>query len=202
MTKRQAFSALWAGFGLLAVLTVPARADSPAVSVETASGHPDEVAVASQVTRLIDQYDLHDWQFTKRILVDKDTRIPHSHPVLTLNTRYVDNDPETLTNIIHEQLHWFVLQNQSALGAAVQEVRARYPDAPDGPPGGARDLRSTYLHLVVCSLEFIALERLIGRQAAAKKLTAKPYYTWVFDTVVEDAASLRPVLKKHGIVLP
>lgn len=188
--------------GALVSLALPLAAAAQSVVVETASGHPDEAAVAEKVRRLIDEHDLGAWMFTDRILIDRETRIPHSHPVLTLNTRYIDDELEILTNIIHENLHWFALEDQEALGAALAEMRGRYPDAPDGPPEGARDLRSTYLHLVVCSLEYAGLERKIGREAAAERLLSKPYYTWVFRTVVEEAATLREILERHGLVLP
>ena len=73
--------------------------------------------------------------FTDRIVVDRDTRIPHSHPVLTLNINYRDDDNDILGDVIHEQMHWFLLADQSALGAAIREMRERYPNSPDGPPG-------------------------------------------------------------------
>ena len=187
---------------VLPVGMVPLAAQERPVSIETANGSADELAVAAAVRRLIDEYGLHDWMFTDRILVDQDTRIPHSHPVLTLTTRYLGDDTEILTNVVHEQLHWLVLENQGALRSALDEIRALYPEPPDGPPTGARNLRSTYLHLVVCSLEYQALEQKIGREAAEAALRSKPYYTWVFATVIDDREKLRPVLAKHGIVLP
>lgn len=194
--------AVWLGIGVFSLHSVPAIGQAGELVIETAAGHADEKAMADKVRQLIDRYELHDWLFTKRMRIDRETRIPHSHPVLTLNTRYMDDDVEALANIIHEQLHWFVLENQGALGAAIADMRQQYPDAPDGPPTGARDLRSTYLHLVVCSLEHLALEEKIGRERAREALSAKPYYTWVFATVLEDEEALRTILEKHSIVLP
>ena len=130
------------------MLTVLSQLVAPAIAgpvvVETATGAADELAVAATVQRLIDEHDISDWMFTDRIVVDRDTRIPHSHPVLTLNTNYRDDDNDILGDIIHEQMHWFVLADQSALGAAICEMRERYPNSPDGPPAGARDLDSTF----------------------------------------------------------
>ena len=187
----------------IAVVLTPIRiAIAGDLVIDTASGHEDEVAVAKIVRRLIDEHELADWMFTKRILIDRETGIPHSHPVLTLNTRYIDDETEILTNIVHEQIHWFVLEDQKALGEAIDAVEKIYPDAPDGPPKGARDLRSTYLHLIICSLEYSALEEKIGREAAEKRLLSKPYYTWVFHAVVKDRDALRALLERHGLVLP
>lgn len=187
---------------LAALFHLGALASAGPVVVETASGDSDELAVAEAVRRLIEEHELSDWMFTDRILIDREIRIPHSHPVLTLNTNYKDDDTEILTNIVHEQLHWFVLTDQSALGSAIRAMRERYPDAPDGPPTGARDLNSTYLHLVVCSLEYLALEEKIGRKSIEERLLSKSYYTWVFRTVVEERDALREILTREGIVLP
>ena len=188
---------------MLAVLSqLVAPAIAGPVVVETATGAADELAVAATVQRLIDEHDISDWMFTDRIVVDRDTRIPHSHPVLTLNINYRDDDNDILGDVIHEQMHWFLLADQSALGAAIREMRERYPNSPDGPPAGARDLDSTFLHLVVCSLEYLALEHKIGRAATEKQILSKPYYTWVFKTVVDDREFLREILLGNGIVLP
>jgi hypothetical protein len=135
--------------------------------IDTASGDPEELEIVEVVRKLIAKYDLDRWMFTRKILVDRNTGIPHSHPVLTINTDYDGDEVE-------------------ALGTAIAKIRERYPGAPGGPPEGARDLRSTYLHLVVCSLEYLALEAKVGREAAEKNLLSKHYYTWVFRTVVED----------------
>ena len=121
---------------MLAVLSqLVAPAIAGPVVVETATGAADELAVAATVQRLIDEHDISDWMFTDRIVVDRDTRIPHSHPVLTLNINYRDDDNDILGDVIHEQMHWFLLADQSALGAAIREMRERYPNSPDGPPG-------------------------------------------------------------------
>ena len=53
--------------------------------------------------------------FTRRILIDRDARIPHSHPVLTLNTDYPDGDSDLVSALVHEQFHWFVLEDQTGL---------------------------------------------------------------------------------------
>lgn len=172
------------------------------ITVDTAHKDASELKVREIVLRLIEQHAMSDWMFTDRIVIDNTAPIPRSHPVLTLNTRYLNDETEILTNIIHEQLHWFLGEHQEALRDAIVEMRALYPDMPDGPPRGAMNRRSTELHLVVCSLEYQALEEKIGREAAVERLLGKPYYTWVFATVVQDHVQLREILDRHGIVLP
>ena len=44
-----------------------------------------------QLERLLRTYDLNKWLFTHDVLIQSRV-LPHSHPVLTLNTRYLDHD--------------------------------------------------------------------------------------------------------------
>jgi hypothetical protein len=185
----------------LASPSPPAPPASEALVIETAAGHPDERAVAETARRSIERHKLERWLFTRRIRVDREAPIPHSHPVLTLNTGTRDEN-EILSNLLHEQFHWLALADQKRLGAVVRELRARYPGAPDGPPEGARNLDSTYLHLAVNRLELEAMERIVGRAAAEKMLRARPYYRWIYRTVVEDRDAVRDILARNGLVLP
>ena len=192
------------GVALALLVVAPDRAAAAgggAVAVETASDHPDERAITKRVRRVIQKKRLDPWLFTRTIRIDRTAPIPHSHPVLTLNSDFRTDD-EVLSSLIHEQFHWFVLRDQKALGAAVGDLKARYPDAPAGPPRGARDLNSTYLHLLVCSLEYEGLERKIGRRKAERLLLRMNHYTWIYRTVVDDRKELRAIVARHGFALP
>jgi hypothetical protein len=49
--------------------------------------------------------------FTDRVLIEKGS-IPHSHPILTLNTRNLD--PLLIAEtFVHEQFHWFASSHVS-----------------------------------------------------------------------------------------
>ncbi len=130
--------------------------------------------------------------------------IPHSHPVLTLNTRYVENDRTQLATFLHEQLHWFLTDHvpEERVEAATAELRETYPSVPAKPPEGARDEESTYLHLVVGSLELQALTEVVGETAAREELGAVDHYTWGYGTILRDSARLRELLARHGLVVP
>jgi hypothetical protein len=52
------------------------------------------------------KYDLDRDIFTNDIIIEK-MSIPHSHPVLTLNTRTIDDPNLYLATFVHEQIHWF-----------------------------------------------------------------------------------------------
>ncbi len=49
--------------------------------------------------------DLDRWILTRRVLIDQ-TQTPHSHPILTIHTRYIGNETGLTAMFLHEQLHW------------------------------------------------------------------------------------------------
>ncbi len=157
----------------------------------------------NQLEKLLKQYNLSKWIFTKNILIDEQTRIPHSHPVLTLNTNQLDNDLATLSTFIHEQLHWFEEANPKQRDKAIEELKIIYPDAPSGPPEGARDKYSTYLHLIVCYFEYEGMKELVGSEKAKQIIeeSSKRFYKWIYRTVLSDGSKLKAVVEKQGLKL-
>src|SRR5688500_13938750 len=85
-----------------------------------------EQQTKAQLERLLKAYDVTKWIFTKSIVTDEKTAIPHSHPVLTLNVRHIKDDELLLSTLIHEQIHWFMIQDQKALGAAIDDFKKMF----------------------------------------------------------------------------
>ena len=166
--------------------------------VSTASGTALEERGREQLLRLVATYDVDRWLFTRTVRIQS-RAIPHSHPVLTLNTQYLANDTAQLATFLHEQFHWYVsARPDTAVRALRAELRRLYPDAPDRGPAGARDLESTYLHLIVCTLEYEATAAVFGRDVARRTLEGWTHYTWVYRTVLADTERLVALLARHG----
>ena len=148
-------------------------------------------------------YDLHKWLFTRDVLIQSGV-IPHSHPVFTLNTRYVDDDTAQMATFVHEQFHWFLTDHveRAKTNAALTELRVLYPAVPTTLPEGAMGERSTYLHLIVCHLELQALTALLGEQSARQQLERWIHYTWVYRTVLTETERIGELLRRHGVVVP
>ncbi|WP_282608165.1 hypothetical protein [Pelagibius sp. Alg239-R121] len=172
-----------------------------AVSIELASGTALEEAGEAQLYRILARYDLQSLIFTRRVRIESRV-IPHSHPVLTLNTRHLDDDELQLATFLHEQVHWFCSEKEEAVDAAIADLKLLYPEVPVGAPQGARDKYSVYLHLIVNLLELDALERLLGQKKAKAVIARKDYYLWIYDKVLQERAKIRPVLREHGLELP
>ncbi len=184
-------------------------AETPAVSIELVHNSADEQQVKDQLERLLKQYDLSRWIFTKKIRIEQGTR-PHSHPVLTLNTRYTTNDRLMLAGFVHEQIHWFLVGKGRDASKAIAEAAQRYSNAPERiADGGAGNRGSTTLHLVVCQLEFESLRALLGADAATavvqeqiKEGASGLGYQWIYQKVLDDQDQLSQVIRKHKLTLP
>ncbi|MCO6510113.1 MAG: alpha/beta hydrolase [Aridibacter famidurans] len=174
---------------------------SDTVEISLVNGTEDEAATKKQLERLIGQYDLSKWTFTRTIKIDKDS-IPHSHPVLTLSTRHLKDDDLLLSTYVHEQIHWFVSEDQQRLASSLEEIKKMYPEVPAGGPEGARDERSTYLHIPVVYLEYRAARELLGELRAMHVMNfwKTDHYRWIYRTVHEQAREIGQVMFKHGLV--
>lgn len=184
------------------MLASPAKsaAQRGETSLEITLEHNSEAerATGDQLRRVVQQFDVRRWLYTRRIHIDEQA-IPHSHPVLTLHTRYLRDDATLLATFLHEQFHWLEEDNP-AFEAAMRGYTQAYPDAPARGPEGARDLQSTYRHLLVCDLEFQAASILFGQPRARELLAAKTYYTWIYARVLTDP-HVREIAQTNGFVL-
>jgi hypothetical protein len=102
---------------------------------------------------------------------------------------------------VHEQIHWFEESKPQQRDQAIEELRTIYPDAPSGSPEGARDKYSTYLHLMVCHLEYEAMKELVGNEKAKEVIetSSKRFYKWVYRTVLSDGPKIKAVIEKHKL---
>jgi hypothetical protein len=177
---------------------VVAQQGAPELHITLERHSQAERATADQLRTTLQKYDVTRWVYTRRIHIDE-RAIPHSHPVLTLHTRHVGDEHALLATFLHEQLHWLEDGNEH-FRAAMDSYAQAYPDAPPRGPEGARDLESTYRHLLVCDLEFQAMSLLVGSKRARDLLSANRHYTWIYDRVLNDP-KVRDIATTHGFVL-
>ncbi len=77
--------------------TVAAR--SPEIKYILAHGNPAEDQTRAQLQRVLKEYDLSDWIWTRTVVIDSGA-IPHSHPRLTLHTRHRGDDLLLLSTFV------------------------------------------------------------------------------------------------------
>lgn len=169
-------------------------------SIDLSTAQAGAERIIECIKRLREQHNIRQFEYTDHLRVAPN-EFPHSHPVLTLNTRLF-NPEEILCEYLHEQMHWY----EERIGCAraesplLAELKRRYPQAPIGFPEGANDEYSTYLHLLVNWLEIEAASQFISRERAEEIARQKHYYRWMYRTVLADWQSLEGLFREHKVV--
>ena len=184
---------------LISMWSLTALASSSDFDIRLANNTQREKAAEKQLKRLLDTYDVSPFVFTYSIKIDQDDA-PHSHPILTLNDYFIEDDASALSTFIHAQLHWFGIAFEPQINAAINDLKVIYPKVPNGRRGGARSEYSTYVHLIVGLQEYYASASLFGKEEAKRVLLGKTWYTWIYKEVVENEEELAKVLRKHNLL--
>lgn len=182
-------------------MTSDAMRNPISLNITLHSGNDREKQTREQLLRILSQHRIDVWQFTPEVLIQSGVQ-PHSHPVLTINTRQLDDDDGCLGTFLHEQFHWFAEGNLPAIEAVIASLRDIWPEVPIGPPAGARSEFSSYLHLIICLWEYDGLRHLIGQERATAVIRTRSYYTWIYQTILDHSNRIRRLLTRHQVVLP
>jgi hypothetical protein len=193
-------------FAAVLAFGMSATADGQSnVEITLKQGSAREAETRLQLQRLLKNYDVSKWVFTRSVSIDEKS-IPHSHPLLTLHARHVHDDELLLSTFVHEQLHWFLVADErtNATQQAVKELQRVFPAAPTRPPEGSDGEFSTYQHILVCYLEYRADQELFGELKARQVMEfwANDHYTWIYKTVLEHPREIRDVLFKYKLSPP
>ena len=186
----------------IALILISHIAIGQKIEISSKNRDSKELDGKSQMERIIKNYEkeIKNWIFTNKINIDKNV-IPFSHPVLTLNCNYLDNDLKQLATFLHEQFHWFVSSKIAEEENAIKAFKELFPEVPVEAGLGARNEYSTYLHLIVCDMEFQALTKLIGENSARQLLAKWTHYTWIYKTVLEHK-QVREINIRYGFIIP
>ncbi len=112
--------------------------------VNSKNNDQEEIEVVEIVKALDQQYDLPI--FTKIVVIEKGS-IPHSHPILTLNTR-TNNSRVILKTFVHEQLHWYA-ENHPQYNNCINYLKTKYTDDGEHNKLGTNP-NSYWEHIIVC----------------------------------------------------
>jgi hypothetical protein len=185
----------------LTLVSACASAQTPTLNIKTKNGLPGEEQRKEQVERLAKQYDLKKYTITRDILIERGA-MNHSHPILTLNLRFLDNDDLALSAYVHEQAHWlltdrFRMDNPTLF----EDLHRTFPNLEIRVPVGDGELRSSYFHIAVCLLEWQAMEELVGPEHARKVVEWKQHdhYKAIYSIVLDQREQVESVLNRHGV---
>jgi hypothetical protein len=190
---------LYASTTTLALLCLALYAATPEIEITLAHGSAAEEQTRTELRALLKQYDLGDWVWTRRVVIMQGA-IPHSHPVLTLNTR--ESGMRLLSAFVHEQYHWYETAHPSDVAAAITELKKAYPGLPVGGQDGAADEQSSYLHVVVCYAEWQKMKALAGTERAREVMQylAGDHYRGIYRFVLEHEPGVADVVRRHKLM--
>jgi len=174
---------------------------TPEIEITLAHGTTAEAETRQQLQRLLKAYDLSDWLWTRKVVIDKDA-IPHSHPVLTLHTRHLKDDLLLLSTFVHEEYHWYETAHAQDTSAAIAELKTAYPRLAVGGLDGASDEESSYLHIIVCYVEWQKMKALVGAEKARQvmELWARDHYRAIYRLVLDNEAAVGDVVNRHHLL--
>jgi hypothetical protein len=191
-------------FTLVAMLSAntSARASHP-IEISLAHGSPAEMQTRDELLALVAKYNLSDWLWTRKIVIDQ-SAIPHSHPVLTIHTRHLHNDLLLLSTLVHEEYHWYETAHPKKVSAAIADLKVSYPGLPVGGSDGASDEESSYLHVIVCYVEWQKMKQLVGAEQArsAMEFWATDHYRAIYKLVLEHEQQIGTIVSRHGLLPP
>jgi len=182
-------------------MAVAAASDTTRVSIVLARGTPREELARQTLEQALASHDLNKYTLTRKVVIEQGA-VNHAFPILTLNAYFASSPDELLSTYIHEQLHWHLRNRLSQQQAAISELRRLYPRVPVGLPASAESEYSTYGHLVDCYLEILADRELLGEERTAAVIRGKPWYTWIYTTVLADEKQIAGVVDRHHLRVP
>jgi hypothetical protein len=187
--------------GAVLFLALGASAQTPKLNIKTKNALPQEEQRKEQMERLGKQYDLKKYTITRDILIERGA-MNHSHPTLTLNLRFLDNDDLALSAYVHEQAHWVLTdRNRFDNPSLFEDLHRAFPNLEIRVPEGDGELRSSYFHIAVCMLEWHAMEELVGLERARKVIEWKQgdHYKAIYSIALNQREQVEGVLNRHGV---
>lgn len=150
------------------------------------------------------RHDLSRWEYTSKVRIAP-FELPHSHPVLTINTRlvggYSKDEVAFLGVYLHQQMHWALTDHRSSeTKMATKIFRKKYLNFHEGPPVTAKDEGSSYLHIIVNWLEIAALTKILGADSVYALARRTNHYTKIYETVLRNYDEVKSVLRQTGII--
>lgn len=158
--------------------------------------------IREMLLKLRSDHDLSPLEYASRVRIAPG-EIPHSHPVLTLNTMVRAEGP-LLSAYLHEQMHWYATwysyARQEGWRAIRRELEGRYPAVPTAFPEGAHNAASSYLHLVVNWLEVEATSAFLGHATAIEVASKNFVYSGLYRIVLADWELLSELYRAHDLI--
>ena len=115
---------------------VAAGDDAFRVLIDLTHAEREAERVAGLLSALRKRHDLARFEYTRLVQIQP-AGATHSHPVLTLGTRFAETEDLLLSTYLHEQMHWYLWRlggpDHDPIAPFFDELVRRYPQAPHRP---------------------------------------------------------------------
>lgn len=199
MTIRKIVLGIGVGILMISGYAAAQSKCSPVITMVHSSTKEQQAQV--QLKRLLADLPVDRWMLTRTIRIEEGV-IPHSHPVLTLNTRHLDDDARALATLMHEQMHWWIDGHAKQTRLAKRDLRRIYSSLPVGYPEGANDEDASYEHLLINWLEVNAMKSLLGEEEARRvlSLSKKDHYRRLYSLVEADQEKIGAIVTRRALL--
>ena len=165
------------------------------LNISSKNNIPQESKVVDIVKSVCEKYDIP--VFTQNVVIEKDV-IPHSHPVLTLNTQVKDTRL-LLTTLVHEQLHWYA-QDHSQYNDCITYLKSKYQD--DGEHNKSGTYPNSYWeHIIVCFNTRRYLKKVLSKEDSGWVYKEWQAYPTLEKLIVEKNDEIQADLEKFELIL-
>lgn len=165
------------------------------ISITLKNNSEREQVAKELLEHILSKYNLEKWIKCREVIIEQDAS-GKAFPIIRLSA-WKDNEEGMMAQFIHEQYHWIEKCKEDEMKAAIEELKTLFPDAPLEKPEGGGNEYSTYNHLMICRLEFLALKEILGEETATRIVSGNTNYTWIRRMVLERASDIESVIKKY-----
>jgi hypothetical protein len=135
-------------------------------------------------------------EFTELVLVEEKV-VPHSHPILTLNTRSKDK-LDILKTLVHEQFHWYA-SNHPKYNECISLLKMRYIDDGEHNRSG-RNPNSYWEHIIVCFNTRNYLERILTKEEVSYVYSLWQPYSTLEQSIAANYGEYKKFLESFEII--
>ena len=165
------------------------------MNIKSKNNTERELNQKNRIESLLKQYDFPI--FTEEIIIEEMVR-PHSHPILTLNTR-PQTDIGISDQFIHEQFHWFLTDvvNRDDYNNCIAHLKTQY-EKPEGDVGSTEN--GFWLHLIVNYNTRIVLQSLFGNELVADLFSGMFAYKQIEEIIEANWEKLTEELSDYNMI--
>lgn len=159
--------------------------------------------VKQNLLHLAQVYDLKPVLFNKKIITSS-TPVPTNGNSLFINTMFFESPSKLLSQLLHAEVHAWVMLNRKKVSPAVIDLKVIYPKiAGETIPG---DKVSGYVHLIICYLELKLLEFYLGEKQSkmiiGEFIKKDKILPWTYYQVINKNFAIKQVVEKHQLLPP